>query len=365
MIPFTRRVSDLQGAGANSATSTADPKRTLPTSSSISTARKTGRAIRRSHPVDLDRVRGGKAKAARSATPTGVVRCAAEGGPDLSRRVMAIGSVFLAFVAGALSVLSPCDIRHPPIVLGAAALFRASVGARLPARRLGSRFRSSSIGLDSRQRSATPDRSRRRRFSRRGSGAYDRHWGNSACAPWFAGLQLALCRRAACELELAGTSTPLRLRRSSPGQLLAGGCCLARFGAPASARLLGAAALLAAQGRDSPAGWIGDVRFWRRGRRCRCSALGMTLRQSLFALAQSSALGGIRGENRCSDCCSWPSALLVLSGLDKTVETALVNASPQWLTDLTTRLAWQAAFRSWRRCGKCDDAGSAPPRVWR
>jgi len=28
---------------------------------------------------------------------------------------------------------------------------------------------------------------------------------------------------------------------------------------------------------------------------------------------------------------------LVLSGFDKTVETALVNASPQWLTDLTTR----------------------------
>ena len=30
--------------------------------------------------------------------------------------------------------------------------------------------------------------------------------------------------------------------------------------------------------------------------------------------------------------------VLVLSGFDRTVETALVNASPQWLTDLTTRL---------------------------
>jgi len=29
---------------------------------------------------------------------------------------------------------------------------------------------------------------------------------------------------------------------------------------------------------------------------------------------------------------------LVLAGLDKRVETVLVNASPQWLTDLTTRL---------------------------
>jgi cytochrome c-type biogenesis protein len=29
---------------------------------------------------------------------------------------------------------------------------------------------------------------------------------------------------------------------------------------------------------------------------------------------------------------------LVLSGFDKTVETALVNASPRWLTDLTTSL---------------------------
>jgi hypothetical protein len=29
--------------------------------------------------------------------------------------------------------------------------------------------------------------------------------------------------------------------------------------------------------------------------------------------------------------------VLVLSGFDKTIETSLVNASPQWLTDLTTR----------------------------
>jgi hypothetical protein len=28
---------------------------------------------------------------------------------------------------------------------------------------------------------------------------------------------------------------------------------------------------------------------------------------------------------------------LVLSGFDKSIETELVNASPQWLTDLTTR----------------------------
>jgi cytochrome c-type biogenesis protein len=28
---------------------------------------------------------------------------------------------------------------------------------------------------------------------------------------------------------------------------------------------------------------------------------------------------------------------LVLAGVDKSVEAALVNASPQWLTDLTTR----------------------------
>jgi hypothetical protein len=28
---------------------------------------------------------------------------------------------------------------------------------------------------------------------------------------------------------------------------------------------------------------------------------------------------------------------LVLTGIDKRLETTLVNASPQWLTDLTTR----------------------------
>jgi hypothetical protein len=29
---------------------------------------------------------------------------------------------------------------------------------------------------------------------------------------------------------------------------------------------------------------------------------------------------------------------LVLTGFDKSIETMLVDASPQWLTDLTTRL---------------------------
>jgi cytochrome c-type biogenesis protein len=29
--------------------------------------------------------------------------------------------------------------------------------------------------------------------------------------------------------------------------------------------------------------------------------------------------------------------VLVLTGLDKAIETVLVDASPQWLTDLTTR----------------------------
>ena len=28
---------------------------------------------------------------------------------------------------------------------------------------------------------------------------------------------------------------------------------------------------------------------------------------------------------------------MIVSGLDRKVETALVDASPQWLTDLTTR----------------------------
>ncbi len=29
--------------------------------------------------------------------------------------------------------------------------------------------------------------------------------------------------------------------------------------------------------------------------------------------------------------------LLIVTGLDKRIETALVDASPQWLTELTTR----------------------------
>ena len=43
---------------------------------------------------------------------------------------------------------------------------------------------------------------------------------------------------------------------------------------------------------------------------------------------------------------------LVLSGFDKTVETALVNASPRWLTDLTTSL--QSEFAAPRDASAAD-----------
>ena len=35
--------------------------------------------------------------------------------------------------------------------------------------------------------------------------------------------------------------------------------------------------------------------------------------------------------------CFAPIGVAISTGLDKWIETGLVNASPQWLTDLTTR----------------------------
>lgn len=55
-----------------------------------------------------------------------------------------------------------------------------------------------------------------------------------------------------------------------------------------------------------------------------------------FAVAQSIALGGLRRENGARIAVRG-NRRACMSGLDKTIETALVNTSPQWLTDVMTR----------------------------
>jgi len=98
---------------------------------------------------------------------------------------------------------------------------------------------------------------------------------------------------------------------------------------------LGAASLLAAQGRDLPLVAIVMLAFGV-GAALPLLILGVLSREAMFRWRHrlESTSQGMRAG---FGFLLVTIGILVLTGLDKSVETALVEASPQWLTDLTTR----------------------------
>ena len=239
---------------------------------------------------------------------------------------MAIGSLSLSFVAGGLSILSPCVLPILPIALGAAAseqrwgpaalaaglsvsfvvigLFVATIGF--------------SIGLDA-----------------------DVFRYVAATLMIAIGVVLTLPRLAA---PLATTGGPVanwadrqfaRLRANGIAGQFAIGFLLGAVWSPCVGPTLGAASLLAAQGRDLAE--VGSIMF----------AFGFGAALPLLALGLLSREAILRWRHRLASASQGAKAglgvlfvaigALVLTGLDKSVETTLVEASPQWLTDLTTR----------------------------
>jgi cytochrome c-type biogenesis protein len=224
----------------------------------------------------------------------------------------------LSFVAGVLSVLSPCVLPLLPIVLGAAAakekwgpvalaaglslsfvvigLFVATIGF--------------SIGLDA-----------------------DVFRYVAAVLILAVGVVLMVPR---LQTAFAVAGGPLAnwahghlegTESGGVGGQFAVGLLLGAVWSPCVGPTLGAASLLAAQGRDLVFGLGAAVPLLLLGIasrevmmrwRARLAAAGPGLKMGFGAILV--AVG-----------------LLALTGLDKRVETALVDASPQWLTDLTTR----------------------------
>src|SRR5215469_5317578 len=239
---------------------------------------------------------------------------------------MSVGAVALAFVAGVLTSLSPCVLPILPLVLGAAASER-KYGPVVLAAGLAISF--VLVGLF------------------------------VATIGYSIGLTTELLRQVAAALmvmlgavlifpplqsRFALASGPIanwtdRHFGSERGSGYAGqfwvGVLLGAVWTPCVGPTLGAASLLAAQGRDLPqvaltmfvfglgaalpllgAGFASReaVQRWR----IRILAAGQIMKVgfSVFLIVFGT---------------------LVLTGIDKRVETALVDASPQWLTDLTTR----------------------------
>jgi cytochrome c-type biogenesis protein len=239
---------------------------------------------------------------------------------------MTVGALPLAFVAGVLSILSPCVLPIVPIVLGAAAsehrwgaaalagglsvsfvaigLFVATIGY--------------SIGLD--------------------TGVFR----NAAAVLMIAFGAILLMPRFQAQLALAGAPfanlsdryVSVARQGGLPGQMLVG-LLLGAIWSPCVGPTLGAASLLAAQGHDLPQVALAMFAFGV-GAALPLLTLGMFSREFLLR-RRNQILSAGYGAKMAFGLLFVAIGALVLSGFDKTVETALVNASPQWLTGLTTR----------------------------
>jgi cytochrome c-type biogenesis protein len=239
---------------------------------------------------------------------------------------MNAASCVLAFVAGLLSLLSPCVLPMLPIVLGAAAgthrmgplalaggLILSFVGIGLFVATLGF-----AIGLDG-------------DVFRTAGAVLMIIVGLFVAVPV---LQSSFAAAGFPAFHWAGQKLAGFSARGVGGQFGLG-LLLGAVWSPCVGPTLGAASLLAAQGRSlgsvtavmASFGLGASLPLVAVGRLSR-SALPRWRRTAIAAGAGARmALGGMLVGF----------GMMIVTGFDRSLETALVNASPQWLTDLTTR----------------------------
>lgn len=239
---------------------------------------------------------------------------------------MTIGTVLFAVLAGLLSTLSPCVLPLLPIVLGAA------VGEH----RLGPVALAAGVALS---------------FVAIGMFL--------ATAGYALGLDAAIFRKLSASLLLA-IGLVLMIPRLSAGFAVAagpvGGWAQSRFGnfetgglkgqfalglllgavwSPCVGPTLGAASVLASQGKD-----LGQVAVvmaaFGVGAALPLLALGVLSREAMMKF-KSRLLDAGKGGKIFLGALLALFGVLILTGLDKSLETAIVENSPAWLTELTTR----------------------------
>jgi cytochrome c biogenesis protein CcdA len=239
---------------------------------------------------------------------------------------MSLGAPALAFAAGVLTVFSPCVLPILPIVLGAAAsehrwgpaALAASLAVSFAAIGLFAATIGYSIGLNTEL------------------------FRNVAAVLMIAVGVILLVPRFQQRLTLAGA--PLAnwsdhhfgaIRHSGlVGQILVG-LLLGAVWSPCVGPTLGAASILAAQGRDL-GGVAATMLAFGVGAALPLAALGLLSREALLRWRTHLLSGGARAKMLFAVALV-AIGVMVLSDLDKRIETFAVNESPQWLTDLTTR----------------------------
>ena len=124
-------------------------------------------------------------------------------------------------------------------------------------------------------------------------------------------------------------------RRNGLAGQLSLGLLLGAVWSPCVGPTLGAASILAAQGRDLGAVAATMLAFGL-GAGLPLAALGILSRDALARWRARLIAGGARARAAFAVVLV-AIGLLVLTGLDKRIETFAVDKSPQWLTDVTTR----------------------------
>ncbi len=237
-----------------------------------------------------------------------------------------IASIGFAFLAGIVSILSPCVLPILPIVLGGAAsehrrgplvlaaglalsftvigLFVATIGF--------------SLGLD--------------------LGVFRTFAGIVLLALGLAMLVPAAGARLATAAGPLSDWTQSRFGgfdRSGLSGQFGVGLLLGAVWSPCVGPTLGAASLMAARGEN-----LGQVALtmlaFGIGAGLPLAALGALSRERLVGLRERMMSAG-QGAKTALGLVVVAVALLVLTGFDKVIEAALVEASPAWLTNLTTR----------------------------
>jgi len=239
---------------------------------------------------------------------------------------MAVGSLVLAFVAGGLSILSPCVLPILPIVLSAAASEHRLGAAALV---IGVATSFVAIGLFA----ATIGYSIGLNIDvfRYGAAALMIVVGAILLTPRFqTQLSLAGAPLAAwSDRHFGGTG-----RSGFLGQM-ATGLLLGTAWSPCVGPTLGAASILAAQGRDLGTVTIIMLAFGL-GAALPLAVLGVLSREAVSRWRARLLDSGARAKMVFAIVLI-SVGILVLTGLDKRIEAIAVDRSPQWLTDLTTR----------------------------
>ncbi len=236
-----------------------------------------------------------------------------------------MGSLALAFAAGLLSILSPCVLPLVPIVLGAAVTAHPFGALALA---LGLSISFTGIGL---------------LLAVAGFGlGIDAGFFRVAAAIVMIGLG-AILLVPAWQARLAAAGGPVSawadqylggFASSGLAGQFAIGLLLGAVWSPCVGPTLGAASLLASQGRDLAQVAL-TMAVFGIGAGLPLVLLGLLSRATLMRVRASLMSAGRLGKGLLGAAFILIGVAIV-SGADKRIEAVLVEASPQWLTDLTT-----------------------------